>query len=492
MIFLELSKLKRKYDVIIVGAGTAGLYAALNLESGTDVLMICKKEKMRSSSSLAQGGVACVLDFEDDSYELHIEDTLTAGRGVNKLEAVRQLVTEGPEDVLKTIEYNVDYDRNENGELLKTLEGGHSRHRIIHHKDTTGNEITSKLLAAVEKLPNVTLCDMTMVTSVKKMFGGFMVELLSDGGRSTVFSTFVLLATGGIGRVYKYTTNPSVATGDGIRLAYEMGASIKNLSYVQFHPTAFNSEGRERFLISEAVRGEGAYLLNVNKERFMDRYDKRLELAPRDVVSRAIIMESRRTGSNNFYLDIRYKGKEFLSRRFPGISEGCLKNGVDISTDFIPIFPCQHYLMGGIETDLNARTTISQLYAAGECACTGVHGMNRLASNSLLEALVFGRKAALDIEKQRKLGVYGVCPEELLQPVHGGAPLPSGIRTEIREIMQKAYFVIPDSGAIHEGFKRVGDILNRLRTGAFAVTADYCEALSTATVAFLILREVNE
>lgn len=492
MIFLELSKLKTEYDVIIVGSGIAGLYAALNLEPGTDVLMICKKEKMRSNSSLAQGGVACVLDFEDDSYELHIEDTLTAGRRVNKLDAVRQIVTEGPGDVLKTIEYDVDYDRNEKGELLKTLEGGHSRHRIVHHKDTTGSEITAKLLAAVEKLSNVTLCDMTMATSVKKMFGGFAVELLSGGGRRRVFSTFVLLATGGIGRVYKYTTNPSVATGDGIRLAYEMGASIKNLSYIQFHPTAFNSDGREQFLISEAVRGEGAYLLNVNKERFMDRYDKRLELAPRDVVSRAIIMESRRTGSNSFYLDIRYKGKEFLDSRFPGISEGCLKNGVDISKELIPIFPCQHYLMGGIETDLNARTAVSRLYAAGECACTGVHGMNRLASNSLLEALVFGRRAALDIEKQRKLGVYSVRPEELPQPAHGGAPLPSGIRTEIREIMQKAYFVIPDSGAIHEGFKRVGDILNRLRTGAFALTADYCEALSIATVAFLILREVNE
>ncbi|HZJ76056.1 MAG TPA: FAD-dependent oxidoreductase [Clostridia bacterium] len=489
---MDLASLKTEYDVIIVGAGVAGLYAALHLEPTTKVLIVCKKEKTKSNSSLAQGGIACVLDLVNDSYDLHIEDTLIAGRRENKLDAVKELVTEGPEDVLKTIKYNVDYDRDEDGELLKTLEGGHSRKRIVHHKDTTGNELVTKLVSAVTKLPNITFCDMTMVTSVKRKFGGFMMELLSGTEQRQVFSTFVLLATGGIGRIYKYTTNPSVATGDGIRFAYEMGASIKNLSYIQFHPTAFNSDGREQFLISEAVRGEGAYLLNVNKERFMDRYDSRLELAPRDVVSKSIIMESRRTGSNSFYLDIRYKGKEFLTKRFPGISEGCLQNGVDISKDLIPVFPCQHYLMGGIETDLNARTTVSQLYAAGECANTGVHGKNRLASNSLLEALVFGRRAALDIEKQRRLGIYKVHPEVLPPENYGKAPLASGMRTEIREIMQKAYFVIPDQGAIHEGFKRANEILKRLRTGGFSITAEYCEAISIATVAFLILREVNE
>lgn len=489
---MKLSEIKTEYDVIIMGSGVAGLYAALNFESDTKVLMISKRERKLSNSSLAQGGVACVLDFENDSYELHIEDTLIAGRRANKLDAVKQLVTEGPKDVRRTIEYNVEYDKDEKGVLLKTLEGGHSRNRIVHHKDTTGNELVTKLLAQVEKKSNIALCDMTMATSVKRLSGGFLTDLMSEGEHRRVFSTFMLLATGGIGRVYKYTTNPSVATGDGIRFAYEMGALIKNLSYIQFHPTAFNSDGREQFLISEAVRGEGAYLLNANKERFMDRYDNRLELAPRDIVSRSIIMESRRTGSNRFYLDIRYKGKEFLSNRFPGISEGCLKNGVDISKDLIPVFPCQHYLMGGIETDLNGRTTVSRLYAAGECACTGVHGKNRLASNSLLEALVFGRRAALDIDKQRKSGVNKEHGEETEKQFYGGAPLPRGMRTEIREIMQRAYFVIPDSGAIHEGFRRVTDILNRLRTGGFAVNPDYCEALSIATVAFIILREVSE
>ena len=489
---MNLSELNKKYTVVIVGSGIAGLYAALNFPESIDILLLSKKERHQSNSSLAQGGVACVLDLENDSYDLHIEDTLIAGKHENDIDAVTELCTQGPADVLKTIEYGVEYDRDENGELIKTLEGGHCRRRIVHHKDTSGKEMVDKLMLQVEALPNVTIADETMVTSMDRIKNGFRVHIMSGNEHKTVYSDFCLLASGGIGRVYKYTTNPSVATGDGIRLAYEMGAAIKNLSYVQFHPTAFNGANREQFLISEAVRGEGAYLLNCNKERFMDRYDERLELAPRDVVSRSIIMESRRLGSNNFYLDIRYKGEEYLKNRFPGIYAGCLKQGVDISKDLIPVFPCQHYLMGGIEVDLNARTTLPRLYAAGECACTGVHGKNRLASNSLLEALVFGRKAAEDITKCINAGFYNVSvPEKEVEPSRTGAPLPKGSRTEIRDILQRAYFVIPDEGAIHEGKKRIENILQRLKNGKFAVTADYCEALSLATIAYIILKEVD-
>lgn len=488
---MNLSALKKQYSVVIAGSGIAGLYAALNFPSSVDILMLSKKERHQSNSSLAQGGVACVLDLENDSYDLHIEDTLIAGGRVNDLEAVTQLVREGPGDVLKTIDYGVRYDRDSDGNLIKTLEGGHCRRRIVHHKDTSGKEMVDKLLLAVEKLPNVTIAEETMVTTMSRIKNGFRIEIMSGSEYKIIYADYCLLASGGIGRVYKYTTNPSVATGDGIRLAYEMGASIKNLSYVQFHPTAFNGANREQFLISEAVRGEGAYLLNCNKERFMDRYDERLELAPRDVVSRSIIMESRRLGSNNFYLDIRYKGEEYLKKRFPGIYAGCLRQGVDISKDLIPVFPCQHYLMGGIEVDLNARTTLPRLYAAGECSCTGVHGKNRLASNSLLEALVFGRKAAEDITRCINAGFYKLTVPEENEPDRTGAPLPKGIRTEIRETLQRAYFVIPDEGAIHESKKRIENILNRLRNGKFAVTADYCEALSLATVAFIILREVD-
>ena len=488
---MKLSKLKNSYDVIIVGSGIAGLYAALNFPESVSVLMLSKQERHISNSSLAQGGVACVLDTENDSFDFHIEDTLIAGGRKNDIDAVRTLVEEGPRDVLRTIEYGVEYDRDEAGELIKTLEGGHSKRRIVHHKDTSGKEMVDKLVMAVEKLPNVTLSDETMVTSMQRITNGFKATIMHGDEFRQIFSSFCILASVGIGRVYKYTTNPSVATGDGIRLAYEMGASIKNLSYVQFHPTAFNGANREQFLISEAVRGEGAYLLNCNKERFMDRYDERLELAPRDVVSRSIIMESRRLGNNSFYLDIRYKGEEYLKMRFPGIYAGCLKQGVDISKDLIPVFPCHHYLMGGIETDLNAKTTLPRLYAAGECACTGVHGKNRLASNSLLEALVFGRRAAEDIVRCINANFYAVKEQKEEAIDYKGAPLPKGTRTEIREIMQKAYFVIPDEGAIHEGKRRIEAILNRLRNGKFAVNVDYCEALSLATIAYIILREAD-
>lgn len=483
--------MQKKYDVLIVGAGVGGLYTALSLPDSLSVLMLSKKEDTLSNSSLAQGGVAAVLSFENDSFDLHYEDTLIAGQRENDPDAVDVLVHEGPDDVRKIMTYGVDFDKNPDGTIQKTLEGGHCRRRIVHHKDTTGAEIVNKLLAEVKTRKNITLCDNSMVYALKKVKSGFCADILKNGENHTVFCDYCVLATGGIGRVYKYTTNPAVATGDGIRLAYELGATIKNLSYVQFHPTAFNGADREQFLISEAVRGEGAYLLNCKKERFMHRYDQRLELAPRDVVSKCIIMESRKTGSNAFYLDITHRDRDYLLNRFPGIHEGCLKHGVDITKDLIPVFPCQHYLMGGIGVDLDARTSIARLYAVGECSCTGVHGKNRLASNSLLEALVFGRRAAEDITRCIGAGFAHVAETEHTTDITG-APLPKGLRTEIRTIMQRAYFVIPDPGAVRTGLKRVDAILKRLQTGKFAVTPDYCEALSLATVAHIILKEVDE
>lgn len=483
--------MQTKYDVLIVGAGVGGLYTALSLPDSLSVLMLSKKEDTLSNSSLAQGGVAAVLSFENDSFDLHYEDTLIAGQRENDPDAVNVLVHEGPDDVRKIMTYGVDFDKNPDGTVQKTLEGGHCRRRIVHHKDTTGAEIVNKLLQEVKTRKNITLCDNSMVYALQKIKSGFCADILRNGESKTVFCDYCVLATGGIGRVYKYTTNPAVATGDGIRLAYELGATIKNLSYVQFHPTAFNGADREQFLISEAVRGEGAYLLNCKKERFMHRYDQRLELAPRDVVSKCIIMESRKTGSNAFYLDITHRDRDYLLNRFPGIYAGCLKHGVDITKDLIPVFPCQHYLMGGIGVDLDARTSIARLYAVGECSCTGVHGKNRLASNSLLEALVFGRRAAEDITRCIGAGFAHVAETEHTTDITG-APLPKGLRTEIRTIMQRAYFVIPDPGAVRTGLKRVDAILKRLQTGKFAVTPDYCEALSLATVAHIILKEVDE
>ena len=482
---------KEVYDVLIVGSGVAGCYGALCYPEDVSVLILSKYEKSSSNSSLAQGGVAAVLDFEDDSYELHIEDTLIAGHHANNVETVDALVHEGPEDVRKMISYGVEFDKDENGKLDKTMEGGHCRRRIVHHEDTTGAELVRVLLRQVDARPNIELSENTTLCSLSRVNSGFRADLLIGGEAHSVFCSYCVLATGGIGRIYRYTTNPKTATGDGIRVAYELGASIKELSYVQFHPTAFNSDDGEQFLISESVRGEGAYLLNCNKERFMHRYDERLELAPRDVVSKAIILESRRTGSDRFYLDITYKPADYLLKRFPGIAEGCRKYGVDITKDLIPVFPCQHYLMGGIEVDMDSRTTVPRLYAAGECANTGVHGKNRLASNSLLEALVFSRHAAEDITRCIRAGFPKATAHPFTRDI-SGAPRPGNIKNEIRSIMQRAYFVFADEGAVRVGIEQLKNIIKRLRGSKYAVTTDYCEALSMANAAYIILREVEE
>jgi L-aspartate oxidase len=273
-------------------------------------------------------------------------------------------------------------------------------------------------------------------------------------------------------------------------MAYELGAEIKNLSLIQFHPTAFNNKHtRECFLISEAVRGEGAYLLNCNHERFMQDYDERLELAPRDVVSHAIILESQKTHSDDFYLDISHKDSEFLKNRFPMIYQNLLKQGYDLTKDSIPIFPCQHYLMGGINVDSFARTDINNLYAVGECSHTGVHGNNRLASNSLLEALVFSRRGASDINEKAKSCTEDFEEYEFVQP-NTTEVIPHGIRTEVRHIMQKSYFVIPDKKSAVEGFERIKELKKFLANGEFVVNADYIEAKSLVNIAYLILKEV--
>lgn len=478
------------YDVIVAGTGVGGLYTALCLPSSLRILVISKRELELCNSALAQGGVAAVYKpVDDDNITLHTNDTLIAGGFKNNPDTLKILVTEAAQEIQHILDIGVDFDRDENGELNRTLEGGHCRRRIFHHKDSTGAEVTAKIREAVLKLPNVTVMDNAMLCRMKKIDGGFGADVLKNDVHTTYTARFAVLATGGIGRVYDHTTNSAIATGDGIAIAYDMGAQIKNLSLIQFHPTAYNNKvSRECFLISESVRGEGAYLLNCDKERFMDRYDERLELAPRDVVSRSIILESRRTDSTEFYLDIRYKGKEYLSGRFPMIYEFLLTQGIDMAKDLIPIFPCQHYLMGGINVNTSAETSVSGLYAVGECSHTGVHGNNRLASNSLLEALVFGHQAANDIAAKYE---SSEAPEEFtFEQPEGAEPIPTGLRTEIRHIMQKSFFVIPDKQYAVEGFERVAQIKKMLETGNYIIDRDYVEAHSLATAAYLILKEV--
>jgi L-aspartate oxidase len=354
---------------------------------------------------------------------------------------------------------------------------------------------------------------------VKKTNSNFSVLTLKAGAYITFNACFLIMATGGIGRVYEYTTNSAVATGDGVAAAYRLGAAIKNISCIQFHPTAFNFipgerpesgtehperrrllsaagetdelrslKTRECFLISEAVRGDGAYLINRDGLRFMREYDRRLELAPRDVVSRAVVMESQRIGTDEFYLDISHRNPECIKRRFPGIYSNLLKYGYDLTTDKIPVYPCQHYVMGGINTDRNAQTNIKGLYAVGECAHTGVHGLNRLASNSLLEALVFARIAALCISYETAADTDVYETYEFRIP-DNAEPVPVGLRTEIRKIMQESFFVIPDMSAVRKYFTRIEQFMSMFEENEYIINADYVEARSLTTVAYLILKE---
>ena len=486
--------MKKEYDVLIVGCGAAGLYAALQFPEDVSVLLISKRELTLSNSSLAQGGVAAVLDKDHDNFKLHIADTLIAGKYKNNLEAIEVLVSEGPQDVMRLKEMGVAFDLDEKGNLQMTLEAGHSRHRIVHHKDSTGRAIVDVLLEQVSTHKNIEICGHTMLYKLDRTDRGFLAGLLlPDGGSEIIAAHYCIMASGGIGRVYQYTTNSAIATGDGITLAFMLGARIRHLSRIQFHPTAFAAENdRERFLISEAVRGEGAVLLNCDGERFASKYDERGELAPRDVVSNAIMLECSAKGSENFYLDITHKDPEFVRKRFPMIYEKCLEEGIDITKEWIPVFPCQHYLMGGIDVDLYARTTVDRLYAAGECSHTGVHGANRLASNSLLEALVFSRRAANDIVERLKNEDNAPVPAFAEHEDLSGNTLPHGFRTEIRHIMQDCYFVIPKPELIPEGVRRCKEILTDLTGGEYAVDRDFVEARSLATVACIVLEEVQK
>jgi len=390
------------HDVVIIGSGIAGVYTALETPDIYDIAILTKETIDMSNSVLAQGGIAVSLGKED-SPELHLKDTLYAGAGLCNEESVRVLVNEAAENIKRLCKLGVNFDRKSPEELALTREGAHSKNRIIHAGDTTGKEVCDKLISVVKTKSNITIKERTFVIDLLTE-GNVCKGVLAFDEDSAQFKAYlshiVVCATGGFGQLYDHTTNPEVATGDGLCLAYRAGAELVDLEFIQFHPTVLYHPENKSFLISEAVRGEGALLRNIHGRRFMPDYHELGELAPRDVVSRAIFKEMRATGAAHVYLDITFKDREYLEHRFPNIFKTCLGYGIDISKEFIPVAPAEHYCMGGIKVDVYGRTGLEGFYACGEAACNGIHGANRLASNSLLEGLVFGHKIGKHIAEK--------------------------------------------------------------------------------------------
>ncbi len=419
----------RSFDVIVVGSGIAGLSFALAIaRAGRRVAIITKKTRAESNTNYAQGGIAAVTSQTDD-FNLHVQDTLTAGDGLCDEAVVREIVQQGPARIDELRQIGVDFTNMDDGRVSLHREGGHSKRRILHVKDLTGAAIEAALLDAVARNENIEVLEhhfaIDLITRTKlsrlghtgdagagEILGLYVLDV-HTGKVSAFECPVVMLATGGVGQVYQYTTNPDIATGDGIAMAYRAGAEVRNMEFIQFHPTALYTTTNDRFLISEAVRGEGAILRNSRKEAFMAKYDERKDLAPRDIVARAIDSEMKRLGAAHVWLDITHRPKEELLKLFPSIYEGCQKQGIDMATDLIPVVPACHYLCGGVVTNLSAETDIPGLLACGEVACTGLHGANRLASNSLLEACVLahnGADTALSYLQKYALEPVGIPP----------------------------------------------------------------------------------
>ncbi len=409
---------KEETDVIIIGSGVAGLYTALLIPDNFHVTIITKDTIDICNSSLAQGGIAVPIDSED-SPAFHFQDTINAGANLCNEEAVWVLVNEAVENIEILCSLGVRFDTKNAKEFILTKEAAHCKNRIVHIEDTTGCKICEVLIENVRKRSNIVIKEKQFVVDVitsNNSCQGVLVYNSATDTYSIVKSSIIVLATGGIGQIYTNTTNAKIATGDGIGIASRAGAKLVDMEFIQFHPTVFAHPDNKEFLISEAVRGEGAVLRNSFKEKFMYKFHGLKDLAPRDIVARAIFEETKRTDLDHVYLDITFKDRDYLIGRFPNIYSTCKRYGIDITTDYIPVAPAAHYCMGGIYTDIDGKTNINGLYACGEVACTGVHGANRLASNSLLEGLVFGRRIAKDITHIRGSGGESPIRESLEEP----------------------------------------------------------------------------
>ena len=497
----------KRFDFLVLGSGIAGLFYALKVASRGTVAIVTKKDRAESNTNYAQGGIAAVTSKED-SFELHVRDTLNAGAGLCREAVVRDIVSEGPARIAELIELGMQFSEREipasNGERELDLgkEGGHSKRRILHAKDVTGREIERALLNAAAQQPNIQIFEnhlaIDLITSQKlgyvgsnRCLGAYVFDK-SIGTVETYAAPVTVLATGGCGKVYLYTTNPDIATGDGVAMAYRAGASIANMEFVQFHPTCLYHPKAKSFLISEAVRGEGAVLKSLEGGEFMDGYHPLKSLAPRDVVARAIDSEMKKSGADYVLLDITHKPARFVIERFPNIYETCLRYGIDMTKEPIPVVPAAHYQCGGVVTNVDGGTEIAGLYAIGEVAHTGLHGANRLASNSLLEALVLAHRAAHCVAKDP------VPPAEIKIPDWhpGDAHNPDEMVVvshnwdEIRSCMWDYVGIVRTNKRLQRAQKRIANLQEEIHEyyWNFIVTRDLLELRNIATVAELIVR----
>jgi L-aspartate oxidase len=496
----------KQFDYLILGSGIAGLTFALKVAPHGRVAIVTKKDRAESNTNYAQGGIASVTSKED-SFELHVRDTLEAGAGLCKEGVVRTIVEEGPARIAELIELGMKFSEREapsedgGKELDLGREGGHSKRRILHAKDVTGREIERALLDAVSRQPNIEIFEnhiaIDLVTSQKLGYvgenhclGAYVFD--KRGNRVWTFAAPVTaLATGGCGKVYLYTTNPDIATGDGVAMAFRAGAAIANMEFVQFHPTCLYHPKAKSFLVSEAVRGEGGVLKTIDGHEFMDAYHPLKSLAPRDVVARAIDSEMKKSGAEHVWLDITHKPARFIIERFPNIYQTCLRYGIDITKEPIPVVPAAHYQCGGVVTNVDGQTDIAGLYAIGEAACTGLHGANRLASNSLLEALVCAHRASQKVaaaptpKSDLKIPLWqsgnATNADELVVVSHNW--------DEIRRLMWDYVGIVRTNKRLQRAQKRLANLQDEIRDyyWNFIVTADLLELRNIATVGELIV-----
>ncbi len=483
-------------DVLVVGGGLAGLTAALAVDPALKVLVVCKAGLNQSNSAKAQGGVATVWNVPDDAFENHIKDTLVAGGALCDPVAVEKIVRGGPAEIKKLLSYGTKFDRDEKGDVLLGREGGHDHFRILHaNGDSTGAEIMRATIEEVKRRPNIRVWEDAFTLDLLTFDGfcrGAVVYWEKEQETELVWAKQTILATGGIGQIYRETTNPAIATGDGVAMAFRAGAMCRDLEFVQFHPTVLYIAGGSRSLITEAMRGEGARLVDKNGYRFMQDYDERGELAPRDVVSRSIVKQMAKTSSPNVYLDLTHKDADWIRKRFPGIVGICAEFGVDITKDRIPVRPGAHYAMGGVLVDYSGRTSLRGLWAAGEVASTGLHGANRLASNSLLEALVYGEQtgrlageiALSEPDEYRALPLEN-RPIETPYASESGLDV-ADVRNSLKSVMQRLCGVVRNEAGLQDALNSIDNWSRILLAKQFA-TVEAWEAQNMLIVARLVV-----